>query len=130
MIALFLSCLHKKATIATMPSTTKATTADMAARNPKLRKDKRELLKGVRRVTSDPNDLVQSDDEEGPRPPNLERNPGRTKQDTYQNPPSLPSSIKVSKSRDSQVTSSVPELSSLMDMSMTEISEENQISMV
>ncbi len=34
---------------------------------------------------------------------------------------SLPSSIKVSKSSDSQVTSSVPGLSSLMDMSMTEM---------
>jgi len=113
-----------------MASMTKTTTADMAARNPSLRKDKRELLKGVRRVTTDPNDLVQSDDEEGPPPPNLERNPGQNKQDTYQNPPSLPSSIKVSKSSDSQVTSSVPGLSSLMDMSMTEISEENQISMV
>ena len=130
MVALFLSCLHKKATTATMASMTKTTTADMAARNPSLRKDKRELLKGVRRVTTDPNDLVQSDDEEGPPPPNLERNPGQNKQDTYQNPPSLPSSIKVSKSSDSQVTSSVPGLSSLMDMSMTEISEENQISMV
>ena len=95
-----------------MASMTKATTADMAARNPSLRKDKRELLKGVRRVTTDPTDLVQSDDEEGPRPPNLERNPGRTKQDTFQNPPSLPSSIKVSKSSNSQVTSSVPGLSS------------------
>jgi hypothetical protein len=102
----------------------------MAARNPSLRKDKRDLLKGMRRVATDPNDLVQSDDEEGPPPPNLERNPGQNKQDTYQNPPSLPSSIKVSKSSDSQVTSSVPGLSSLMDMSMTEISEENQISMV
>jgi len=108
MVALFLSCLHKKATTATMASMTKATTAGMAARNPSLRKDKRELLKGVRRVTTDPNDLVQSDDEEGPPPPNLERNPGQNKQDTYQNPPSLPSSIKVSKSSDSQVTSSVP----------------------
>jgi hypothetical protein len=74
---------------------TKATTVDMAARNPSLRKDKRELLKGMQRVTTDPNDLVQSDNEEGPRPPNLDRNPGQTKQDTYQNPPSLPSSIKV-----------------------------------
>jgi hypothetical protein len=106
-----------------MASMTKATTADMAARNPSLRKDKRELLK-------DPNDLVQSDNEEGPRPPNLERNPDQTKKDTYQNSPSLPLSIKVSKSRDSQVTSSVPGLSSFMDMSMTEILEENQISMV
>ena len=41
---------------------TKATTVDMAARNPSLRKDKRELLKGVRCVTTYPNDLVQSDD--------------------------------------------------------------------
>ncbi len=102
----------------------------MAARNPSLRKDKRELLKGMQRETTDPNDLVQSDDKAGPRSPNLERNPGWTKQDTYQNPPSLPLSIKVSKSSNSQVTSSVVGLSSLMDMSMTEISEENQISMV
>ena len=48
-----------------MTSMTKATTAEMAARNPSLRKDKRELLKGVQRVTTDPNDLVQSDNEEG-----------------------------------------------------------------
>jgi hypothetical protein len=59
-----------------MTSMAKATTADMAARNPSLRKDKRELLKGMQRVTTDPNDLVQGYDEEGPRPPNLERNPG------------------------------------------------------
>jgi hypothetical protein len=50
----------------------------------------------------------------------------------YGNPPSLlPSTIKVGESSDSQLTSSVPGLvSSLMDMSMTEISEENQISMI
>jgi hypothetical protein len=113
-----------------MASMTKATTADMAARNPSLRKDKREFLKGVQRVATDPYDLVQSDDKEGPRPPNLGRNPGQTKQDTYKNPPSLPLSIKVSKSSNSQVTSSVPGLSSVMDMSITEILEENQISMV
>jgi hypothetical protein len=109
-----------------MASMTKATTADMAAINPSSRRDKRELLKGVQRMTTDPNDLVQSDDKEVP--PNLERNPGQNKQDTYQNPPSQPSSIKVSKSSKSQVTSSVPGLRSLLDMSMTEILEENQIS--
>ncbi|KAI2502759.1 hypothetical protein MHU86_11663 [Fragilaria crotonensis] len=48
----------------------------------------------------------------------------------YGNPPSLPSTIKVGKSSDSQLTSSVPGLSSIVDMSMTENTEENQISVI
>ena len=53
---------------------TMATTEDMAARNPSSRKEERELLKGVQRVTPDHNDLIQSDDEEVS--PNMERNQG------------------------------------------------------
>ena len=77
---------------------TMATATDMTARNPRSRKERRDLLKGVQRVTTDPNDLIQSDDEVVP--PKMERNDGRSN-DTYQNPPSLPSTIKVRKSSDS-----------------------------
>ena len=79
-------------------------------------------------MTTDPNDLIQSDEEEE-LPTKMDTKQGQKQ--AYGNQPSLPSTIKVRKSSDSQeVTSSVPGLSSLMDMSMTEISEENQISMV
>ncbi len=49
---------------------------------------------------------------------------------SHQNPPSLPSTIKVKHSSDSHVSSSVPGLSSYLDMSMTEISPDNQVTMV
>ena len=78
-------------------------------------------------MTTDPNDLIQSDEEEE-LPPKMDTKQGQKQ--AYGNQPSLPLTIKVRKSSDSQVTSSVPGLSSLMDMSMTEISKENQISMV
>jgi hypothetical protein len=112
-----------------MASMTQATATNITATKPSSRKQKRELLKGMRRVTTDPNDLIQSDDdEEGGPPKRTDTKQGH--KGTYQNPPSLPSTIKVKKSSDSHVTSSIPGLSSLMDMSMTEISEENQLLMV
>ena len=77
-------------------------------------------------MTTDPNDLIESDEEEGHQ--NTDTKQGQ--KDTYQNPSSLPSTIKVMKASDSHVTSSIPGLSSIMDMSMTEISEENQRLMV
>ena len=49
---------------------------------------------------------------------------------SHQNPPSLPSTIKVKHSSNSHVSSSVPGLSSYLDMSMTEISPDNQVTMV
>jgi uncharacterized protein Veg len=49
---------------------------------------------------------------------------------SHQNPPSLPSSIKVKHSSNSHVSSSFPGQSSYLDMSMTEISPENQVTMV
>ena len=76
------------------------------------RKEKRELLKGMQRVTIDPNDLIECDTEEGHQ--KTDTNQGH--KDTYQTPPSL-----VLKASDSHVTSSIPGLSSLMDMSMTKI---------
>ena len=46
---------------------------------------------------------------------------------TYQNPPSLPSTIKVMHTSNSHVTSSIPGQCSIMDMSMTKNYEENQV---
>jgi hypothetical protein len=113
-----------------MASMPQETPAGITALKPSYRKQRRELIKGVQRVTTDPNDLIQSDDEEEEVPPKMETELGQ--KHAYRNPPSLPSTftINVGKSSDSQLTSSVPGLSSLMDMSMTEISEENQISMI
>ncbi|KAI2512651.1 hypothetical protein MHU86_1647 [Fragilaria crotonensis] len=128
-----------------MASMPQETAAGITALKPSSRKQRREFIKGVERVTTDPNDLIQSDNKEEeelvPRkmdakqgwnhaygnPPSLPLTIGSMHTG---NPPSLPSTIKVMESSDSQLTSSVPGLSSLMDMSMTEISEENQISMI
>jgi hypothetical protein len=65
----------------------------------------------------------------------MEESTGRKKFTTssnasHQSPPSLPSSIKVKHSSNSHVSSSVPGLSSFLDMSMIEISPENQVTMV
>ena len=110
-----------------MASMTQATATGITATRHSSRKEKRELLKGMRRVTTDPNDLIESDEEEG----HFQKTDTKQGQkDTYQNPSSLPSTIKVMKASDSHVTSSIPGLSSIMDMSMTEISEENQRLMV
>ncbi len=90
---------------------TQATATGITATKPSIRKEKRELLKGVRRVTTDPSDLIQSDDDEkGGSPKRTNTKQGHT--DTYQNPPSLPSTIKVKKSSNIHVTSSIPGLSS------------------
>ncbi len=78
-------------------------------------------------MTTDPNDLIESDKEEQGHQ-KINANQGH--KNTYHNPPSLPSTIKVMKASDSHVTSSIPGLSSIMDMGMTEISEENQVLMV
>ena len=81
-------------------------------------------------MTTDPNDLIQSDNEEEEEEVPRKMDAKLGQKHAYGNPPSLPSTIKVGTSSDSQLTSSVPGLSSLMDMSMTEILEENQISMI
>jgi hypothetical protein len=77
----------------------------------------------MQHVTTDPNDLIESDKEEGHQRTDSKQG----HKDTYQNPPSQPSSIKVMEASNSHVSSSVPGLSSIMDMS---ISEENQVLMV
>jgi hypothetical protein len=80
----------------------------------------------MQRVTTDPNDLIESDKEEGQqRTDTIQEH-----KDIHQNPPSLPSTIKVMKASNSHATSSVPGLSSIMDMRMSKISEENQVLMV
>ncbi len=112
----------------TMASMTQETAAGMTALKRSSRKQRRDFIKGVQPVTTDPNDLIQSDDEEEEMPPKMYAK--QEQKHAYGNPPSLPSTIKVGTSSDSQRTSSVPGLSSLMDMSMTEILEENQISMI
>jgi hypothetical protein len=121
---------QQASTNTTMASMTQETAAGMTALKPSSRKQRRDFIKGVQPVTTDPNDLIQSDneEEEAEVPRKMDAKLGQ--KHAYGNPPSLPSTIKVGKSSDSQLTSSVPGLSSLVDMSMTEISEENQISMI
>ena len=119
---------QQASTNTTMASMPQETAAGMTALKPSSRKQRRDFIKGVQPVTTDPNDLIQSDDDEEEVPPKMDTKQGQ--KHAYGNPPSLPSTIKVGTSSDSQLTSSVPGLSSLMDMSMTEISEENQISMI
>ena len=83
-------------------------------------------------LESDPSDFDHYDDDDGENTKqqgNTTNKPIPNKKH-HHTPKSLPSTIKVKKSTESQVTSSMPGLSSLMDMSMTEISEENQIVMV
>ena len=122
---------QQASTNTTMASMPQETAAGMTALKPSSRKQRRDFIRGVKRVTTDPNDLIQSDNEEEEEeevPRKMDAKLGQ--KHAYGNPPSLPSTIKVGKSSDSQLTSSVPGLSSLVDMSMTEILEENQISMI
>jgi hypothetical protein len=100
-----------------MASMTQARSTGITVTRHSSRKEKREFLKGKQHVTTDPNDLIGSDKEEGHQ--RTDTNQGH--KDTYQNPPSLPSTIKVMKASDSHVTSSVLGLSSIKDMSMMEI---------
>jgi hypothetical protein len=106
---------------------TQATATGITATRHSSRKEKRESLKDIQHVTTAPNDLIENDQEEGHQGTNSKQG----HKDKNQNPPSLPSTIKVMKATShSHVTSSVPGLSSIMDMSMTEISGENQVLMV
>jgi hypothetical protein len=105
---------------------TQATAAGITATRHSPRREKREFLNSMQCVTTDPNDLIESDELEG----HQETDSKQGHKDKYQNPPSLPSTIKVMKASNSHVTSSIPGLSSIMDMSMTELSEENQILLV
>jgi hypothetical protein len=92
-----------------MASMTKATATGITATRHRSRKERRESLKGMRRVTTDPNALIESDKEEGHQGTDSKQG----HKDKHQNPPSLPSTIKVMKSSNSHVTSSVPGLSSI-----------------
>ena len=78
-----------KYTIHTMASMTQATATGITATRHSSRKEKRDLLKGMQRVTTDPNNLIESDQEEGHQ--RIDSKQGH--KDTYQNPPSLPSTI-------------------------------------
>jgi hypothetical protein len=53
-----------------------------------------------------------------------------TSKTSHQNPPSLPSNIKLKHSSNSHVSLSVPGLSSYLDMSVTKIHPENQVTLV
>jgi hypothetical protein len=122
---------QQASTNTTMASMPQETAGGMTALKPSSRKQRRDFIRGVKRVTTDPNDLIQSDNEEEEEevPRKMDAKLVGQKH-AYGNPPSLPSTIKVGKSSDSQLTSSVPGLSSLVDMSMTENTEENQISVI
>ena len=106
------------------------------------RKQKRQLFNKVGDLTINADymmkeyDAVEEEEEDAQCTMiKMEESTGRTKFTTssnasHQNPPSLPSSIKVKHSSNSHVSSSVPGLSSFLDMSMTEIGTENQVTMV
>jgi hypothetical protein len=97
------------------------------------RKQKRQLLNKVRDLTMNADDMMKEynaveEEEDGAQWPTIkvEESTGRkkfttTSKKSHQNPPSLPSSIKVKHSSNSHVSSSG---------SMTEISPENQVTMV
>jgi hypothetical protein len=70
--------------------THQATATGIAATRHSSRKEKREMTKGMlQHVTTDPNDLNDSDKEERHQRTNTKQG----EKDTYQNPPSLPSTI-------------------------------------
>ena len=73
--------------------------AGMTALKRSSRKQRRDFIKGMQPVTTDPNDLIQSDDEEEEMPPKMYTK--REQKHAYGNPPSLPSTIKVGTSSDS-----------------------------
>jgi hypothetical protein len=115
------SSLMKKKTVVTQHST---------------RKQRRDMLKGVAPVKTDPDAFMPDDDDDdddddvGLRSKIMIAAKATIMEQEV--PPSglVPSSIKVKKSSDSLVTSSTPGLTSTMDMSMTEISAEDQILIV
>ncbi len=73
-----------------------------------LGQEKRVSLKGMQCVTTDSNNLIESDNEEGHQRTNTKQG----QKDTNQNPPSLSSTIMiVMKVSDSHVTSAIPGLS-------------------
>jgi hypothetical protein len=85
-------------------------------------------------VHTDPDAFTQDDDDDnddkGHRGMSTKQFDHRWS-DKSDNPPrSLPTSIQVKKSSDSHVTSATPELSSSLDMSMTEVTAEDQIHIV
>ena len=106
------------------------------------RKQKRQFLNKVGDLTMNADDMMKECDavEEQEEDAQwttikMEESTGRKKFTTssytsHQNPPSLPSTIKVKHSSNSHVSSSVPGLSSYLDMSMTKISPDNQVTMV
>ena len=110
-----------------MASMTQATATGITVTRHSSRKEKWELLKGMQRVTTDPNVLIESDKEK--RHQRTDSMHGGYK-DIYQNPPSLPSTLNVMKASNIHVKSLVPGLCSIMDKSMMEISKENQVLMV
>ncbi|KAI2488612.1 hypothetical protein MHU86_25666 [Fragilaria crotonensis] len=80
----------------TMASMAHQTAAGMTALKPSSRKQRRDFIRGVKRVTTDPNDLIQSDNEEEEEeevPRKMDAKLGQ--KHAYGNPPSLPSTIKV-----------------------------------
>lgn len=97
-------------------------------------KQKKRYFSTLPTVQADASDIQQDDDDWNPRL-QTETKEAEAKKMKYTHPNSVhpnsvPSSIKVKTSSGSQVTSSVPGLSSFHDMSMTEMSEEFQISVV
>jgi hypothetical protein len=69
-----------------MASMTQATVTGITAMRHCSREEKRELLKGMQRATTDRNDVIESDEEEGHQGTNSKQG----LKDKYQNPPSLP----------------------------------------
>ncbi|KAI2489126.1 hypothetical protein MHU86_3098 [Fragilaria crotonensis] len=76
-----------------MASMPQETAAGITALKPSSRKQRREFIKGVQQVTTDPNDLIQSDNEEEEElvPQKMDAKQGW--RHAYGNPPSLPSTI-------------------------------------
>ena len=84
---------QQASTNTTMASMPQETAAGITALKPSSRKQRREFIKGVQQVTTDPNDLIQSDNEEEEElvPQKMDAKQGW--RHAYGNPPSLPSTI-------------------------------------
>jgi hypothetical protein len=76
---------QKANTNTTMASSmTQATSTGITASMPSSRKERRESLKGMQRVTTDPDDLIQSDNDDKEAQQKMDTKHGH--KDPYQNP--------------------------------------------
>jgi hypothetical protein len=97
------------------------------------RKQRRDAENKIPNITMDPNDFKKEEwdeDSDGNGMIGVRDNLKDKKQNDFQTPTPPPSTINIRKSSGSHKSSSIPGLSSMMDMTFNEISPENQAIMV